>query len=190
MQQNSPERLKFIDLNLLPQESWVRNHSALYAAAAALLLVAALLLIPLNRANSSAADDAESLRAELQRIDRELVEEQASLGRLRELRLKSATARQAIEDLAAERDAVLGSKPKLSGAVARLLANLPPGAAVSSVTSGDGTVLLAGQAPDSETALGYARKLDDTGAFSSVQIASLGLDEGGAGVSFTVEVAQ
>ena len=189
MQEQPPERLTFIDLNLLPRESWVSSHSGLYAAAAAVILVAALLLIPLNRANSGAAGDAESLRDELQGIDRELRDEEISLGRLRELRIMTDAAQQAIDDLAVERSAVLGSEAKISDAVTELLADLPSGAAVSSVTSGEGTILLSGQAPDTGTALGYARTLDATGAFSSVQIASLGLDQGGAGVSFTVEVA-
>lgn len=190
MQQDAPERLTFIDLNLMPQESWVHSHSALYAGAAAVILVAALLLIPLNRANSSAANDAENLRDELQRIDGELADEQVNMGRLRELRIMTDTAQRATDDLAAERSAVLGSEAKISDAVTELLASLPAGATVNSVTTGEGTVLLAGQAPESGTALGYVRTLDATGEFSSVQIASLGLNEDSPGVSFTVEVAQ
>jgi Tfp pilus assembly protein PilN len=190
VQQHPSERLTFIDLNLLPKENWLRNHSTLYAIAAALVLVAALLLIPLNRANSSAAADAHDLEDELQRIDRDLADEEVNLAQLREVRLQTNASRQAIDELVAERNAVLGSDAKISNAVADLLAGLPPVIAVNSITSSEGTVLLTGEAPDSEAALDYARELDDTGSFASVQIASLNLVDSSDGVSFTVEVAQ
>jgi Tfp pilus assembly protein PilN len=180
-------RLTFIDLNLLPQESWARNHGAIYASAAAVVLVAAVLLIPLNRANSNASGDAERLQDQVERIDAELAEAQVSLGRAREVRQQTHAAEQRLNELAAERSAVLGGGPWLSAAVGRLLGEVPPGVAISDITSGEGSLRLTGRAPDSAAALAYARQLDDAGAFSSVQIAALGLDEAG-GVSFTVEV--
>jgi Tfp pilus assembly protein PilN len=188
MQQHPDERLTFIDLNLLPRENWLRSYSTLYAGVAALILIAALLLIPLNRANSSAADDAGDLKDELARIDRELADEEVNQGRLREVRLQTNATRLAIDELVAERNAVLGSEAKISSAVTDLLASMPQDIAVNSISSGESTVLLAGEAPDSQAALDYARALDDTGAFATVQIASLSLEDSANGVSFTVEV--
>jgi hypothetical protein len=181
------ERLTFVDLNLLPQEDGGPAGNSRLVLAGVALLVASVLLIPLSFANQGAADDVDRLHGEMERIDEGLTSAQLNLGQMRELRAQTDAAQQRIDELTAERDAVLGPSAELAGAVDALMQGLPRGSSVSSIDGGQGAVRLTGRAPSADAALDYARGLDAGGAFAGVQVVSLVSEAGGA-VSFTVEV--
>jgi hypothetical protein len=151
------------------------------------VLVASLLLIPLNYANESAADDVSQLQDDLERIDESLTSAQLSLAQVRDLRTQTDTAQQAIDELVAERNAVLGPAAELSDAVDALMQGLPRGSSVSAIDGGLGAVRLTGHAPSADAALAYARALDAGSDFAGVQIVSLGSEPSGS-VTFTIEV--
>jgi hypothetical protein len=180
-------RLTFVDLNLLPQEDGGPDGNNRLVLAGAAVLVASLLLIPLNYANQSAADDVDQLHDDLERIDESLTSAQLSLAQVRGLRTQTDTAQQAVDELVAERNAVLGPAAELSDAVDALMRGLPRGSSVSAIDGGLGAVRLTGRAPNADAALAYAQALDAGGEFAGVQIVSLGSEPSGT-VTFTVEV--
>jgi len=184
---------KFVDLNVLPEELRPPRYSPWYVLAVIAVLVLSLLLIPLYRVEQARSADTADLRAELDLIDRELTRMQIEFGGARDARQQIGAIEATIARLDEERRAILGDQRDLSADLSALVAALPPGAHLVSITASEGQLTLTGRAAGSADVLAYSRSLAGSGKFSGARITSLtiaGGQQGGAGVSFTIEAAQ
>jgi hypothetical protein len=183
----------FVDLNVLPEGLRPRRYPAWYVLGVVGVLGLSLFLIPLQRVEQAASAETARLEAELELIEEELARIQVDFGRARGFRQQLEATEAAIAELSEERQAVLGGEQELSKDLFAAMAVLPLDARLASVTGGDGQLTLAGQAGDVAQVLEYVGALERSGRFSEARIASLavaGGQEGGSGVSFTVELTQ
>jgi Tfp pilus assembly protein PilN len=183
----------FVDLNVLPEELRPRRYPAWFVVGVVGVLVAGLLLLPLSRVQQAANGETSRLQSELALVNDQLAAFQIDLGRSRDIRLQLETAEAAIAGLNEERQAVLGDRRELSKDLSAMMLALPTGARVESITAADGPLSLTGRAGSPAAVLGYSRALVGTGRFSQARITSLvseGDQDGGAGVTFTIEVTQ
>jgi Tfp pilus assembly protein PilN len=183
----------FVDLNVLPEELRPRRYPAWFVVGVVTVLAAGLLLLPLSLVQQAANEETARLRNELALINDQLVAFQIDLGRTRDLRLQLETAEATIAGLNEERRAVLGDRQELSKDLSAVMAALPAGAHVESITATDGPLSLMGQARSPADALEYSKALVGTGRFSEARITSLATAQGAEGstsVTFTIEVTQ
>jgi len=183
----------FVDLNLLPEELRPLRYPPWYVLGLVAVLLLGLLLIPLHAVQQADSAEPARLGAELELITRELAGIEIDFGKAREVRGQIEAAEASTASLGEERQAILGDSQELSADLSAAMLALPPGTHVASITAGDGRFTLTGQAGQLADVLGYYGALAGSGRYSQTRITSMAVasgQQGGSGVTFTVEVTQ
>ncbi len=187
--QKSETLPQFLDLNLLPEELRARRYPIVFMLGILVLLAASLALIPLYQAQQSTRDETSRLQEELELISLDLALVQVDLGEIRGLQRQLEAAEADLASLNEERQAVLGGGRELSGDLAAVVLDMPPGVGLASVTGSDEVMTLSGQAPASGDVFEYVRMLRESGGFSEYRIVSLATESVDA-VTFTIEAVR
>jgi Tfp pilus assembly protein PilN len=179
----------FVDLNVLPEELRARRYPIPFVLGILVLLAASLALIPLYQAQQSAHDEASRLQEELELISLDLSLVQLDLGEVKDLQRQLEAVETDLASLNEERQAILADGQGLSGDLAAVGLDLPPGVSLASVTGSDEGMTLSGRAPASGDVFEYVRTLRESGGFSEYRIVSLATESGDA-VTFTIEAVR
>jgi hypothetical protein len=183
----------FVDLNVLPEELRPLRYPPWYSLGLIAIVVFGLLLIPLHWAEQADSAEPARLGAELDLIRSELTDIEIDFGRARDIRQQLDATEVSIARLREERQAILGDSQELAADLAAAMQALPQGSHLAAITAGDGRFTLAGRAGQSADVLGYYRALAGSERFSQTRITSMAISsdqQGGGGVTFTIEVTQ
>jgi hypothetical protein len=183
----------FVDLNVLPEELRPLRYPPWYSLVLIAIVVFGLLLIPLHAVERAHGVESASLGAELDLIKRELTDIEVDFGRARDVRQQLDATEASIARLGEERQAILGDSQELSADLAVAVQALPQGSHLTSMTAGDGRFTVTASAGQPADALGYYRALAGSERFSQTRITSMAIasgQQGGSGVTFTIEVTQ
>jgi hypothetical protein len=181
----------FVDLNVLPEELRPLRYPPWYSLGLIAIVVFGLLLIPLHWAEQSDSAEPARLGAELDLIRSELTDIEIDFGRARDIRQQLDATEASTARLGEERQALLGDSQELAADLAAAMQALPQGSHLAAITAGDGRFTLAGGAGQPADVLGYYRAVSESGRYSQTRITSMASgQQGGGGVTFTIEVTQ
>ena len=183
----------FVDLNVLPEELRPLRYPPWYSLGLIAIVVFGLLLIPLHGVERAHGAESASLGAELDLIKKELTDIEIDFGRARDIRQQLDATEASIARLGEERQAILGDSQELAADLAAAMQALPQGSHLAAITAGDGRFTLTGRAGQPADVLGYYRALAESGRYSQTRITSMAIasgQQGGSGVTFTIEVTQ
>ena len=181
-----------ISLNILPQIYRPRSISTTQVLVALLLIVGAGSLLPLYRMDANAYSQTADLQSQMSSLEQRLQGERLSLRRMGQLQTSVDQTLTLVESLQREYEAILSQR----GAPARLELILEFahafGVRLTAIADTGGEITLGGQADGNAEAVSFARALDQTGAFSQVNLVSLTRASGADPdqVAFTVKIAR
>ena len=183
----------FVDLNVLPEELRALRYPPWYSLGLIAIVVFGLLLIPLHWVEQADSAEPARLGAELDLIRSELTDVEIDFGRARDIQQQLDATEASIARLGEERQALLGDSQELAADLAAAMQALPQGSHLAAFTAGDGRFTLTGGAGQPADVLGYYRALSESGRYSQTRITSVAIasgQQGGGGVTFTIEVTQ
>jgi len=183
----------FVDLNVLPEELRPLRYPPWYSLGLIAIVVFGLLLIPLHWVEQADSAEPTRLGAELDLIRSELTDVEIDFGRARDIQQQLDGTEASIARLGEERQAILGDSEELAADLAAAMQALPQGSHLAAFSAGDGRFTLTGGAGQPADVLGYYRALSESGRYSQTRITSVAMasgQQGGGGVTFTIEVTQ
>ena len=181
----------FVDLNVLPEELRPWPYQRLFVMGILALLALSLLLVPLYQAERGAAAETAALKAQQDLLSADLALAQADLGKVRALQRQLEAAETDLAALNKERQTIMREGQKMSRDLSAVVAALPAGASLQSVTAGDGQTTLTGRALSREDVFRYAGTLERSRKLSEARVTSLVSEGGGTGaVTFTIEAVR
>ena len=183
----------FVDLNVLPEELRPLRYPPWYSLCLVAIIVLGLLLIPLHAVEQADGAEPRRLGAELNLIRSELTDVEIDFGRARDIQQQLDATEASTARLGEERQALLGNSLELAADLVAAMQALPQGSHLAAFTAGDGRFTLTGGAGQPADVLGYYGALSENGKYSQTRITSMVIasgQEGGGGVTFTIEVTQ